>query len=134
MGTNYYWYPIPPCSMCHRPATTSYHIGKSSAGWVFALHTYPTEGIHDLYDWMPMLLTPGADIRDEYDTPIPAQEMIAIITERRAWQHCEDVRDPTTGVRTTRLVPLKRHLVDHMRVLKHGKGTWDCFANHGDYW
>ena len=46
MGTNYYL-SSKPCSCCGRKDSQR-HIGKSSAGWVFALHVYPDQAKGEL--------------------------------------------------------------------------------------
>lgn len=65
MGTNYYLEPKPPCQCCGRPFE-QLHIGKSSAGWCFALHVIPERGIKDLDDWVRIWSQPEARIVDEY--------------------------------------------------------------------
>lgn len=49
MGTNYYLQKN-VCGCCGRPEK-QIHIGKSSAGWAFALRVYPHDGIKDYDDW-----------------------------------------------------------------------------------
>ena len=79
MGTNYYLIEQPPCIRCGREYEAR-HIGKSSAGWVFALRIYPDEGINTLEDWKP-LLEKGV-IKNEYDEVIPFNVMLDAITMR----------------------------------------------------
>ena len=62
MGTNYYLYQKPDCECCGRPFEPL-HIGKSSAGWCFALHIMPEDGISTLLDWCALWSAPGAFIR-----------------------------------------------------------------------
>lgn len=84
MGTNYYYEPAPGpmCPTCkHQEPTESLHIGKSSAGWVFALRIWPEKNIHTLEDWK-MLWASGGQIRDEYGGQITPQEMLTEITQR----------------------------------------------------
>lgn len=118
MGTNYYLEPEPPCATCGR-GYDRLHIGKSSAGWVFALHVIPEEGINDLIDWIARWLKPGAVIRDEYGTEIAPGEMLNRIVARTCnpdgarWLHA------TKGPRG-----LARAQIGH-NVIGHGAGTWD---------
>ena len=77
MGTNYYL-EVPRCPTCG--SGEDLHIGKSSMGWVFALHVYPEEGIHDLSDWVEKWKT--GKIENEYGDGVPADEMERIITKR----------------------------------------------------
>jgi len=79
MGTNYYLVPQPPCPHCGRPYE-SRHIGKSSAGWCFALHVYPDEGICNLEDWRREW--DGKQIIDGYGREITAPELLSVIDRR----------------------------------------------------
>lgn len=81
MGTNYYWYERPACPTCGR-RDEPLHVGKSSAGWVFALRIYPELGIHDLDDWRERWRRPGSELRDEYDRPADAELLEGAITQR----------------------------------------------------
>lgn len=107
MGTNFYWLEKPPCPTCGH-AEEGKHIGKSSVGWVFALHVYPEEGIHGLDDWIARFFRDGTDIRDEYGKLVPASEMVQRIAGRSAG-----------GRELLRASPDGRH------TLGHGPGTWD---------
>lgn len=96
MGTNFYLKKaaVPACSHCGRdeePADEWLHIGKSSAGWCFALRVYPElnednarklgiSAINDLPDWIPLFERYG--IVDEYGRDVSTQAMISKITER----------------------------------------------------
>lgn len=84
MGTNYYYETAgeAPCEHCGRGGgTETLHIGKSSAGWVFALCIYPERGIHSLADWQ-RLWAAGGQIRDEYGDVCPAGIVLETITQR----------------------------------------------------
>ena len=87
MGTNYYLEAQPPCPHCGRPYE-SRHIGKSSAGWCFALHVYPDEGICNLDDWKQEW--EGKRIVDEYGREITTDELLSLIDRRgrlsRTWE------------------------------------------------
>ncbi len=107
MGTNYYWFKEDKCKCCKReyPAI---HIGKSSAGWVFALHVYPEEGLHNLEDWKLRWATKDSYIEDEYGRVIDIEMMLEIITNR-IWKG--DL--------------LRRNPMDNDFCVGRGKGTWD---------
>lgn len=136
MGTNYYWseHLQPACPACgHQPTVQELHIGKSSAGWVFALHVYPEQGIHDLDDWKERFQRSCA-IWDEYGTAVSISEMLKTITERKwtepKWRkvlpaievmefyRMNDCLDGPNGCLRAKLRP--------NAVIKHGAGTWDC--------
>lgn len=135
MGTNYYWN-TNECPQCGRGDAPK-HIGKSSAGWVFALHVYPEEGIADLDDWEEVWKGSGS-IRDEYGTPLTVDEMRIVIMARACpekwegppppiyanWEqfHAHNLSEPgPAGLLRTRLAA-------DPRCTKHGAGTWDCFT------
>lgn len=124
MGTNYHLHK-PACASCgHEPP--SLHIGKSSAGWVFALHVYPKEAspgvsffdqsnswgitVDDLPDWIKLFETGQYTIINEYGEHVSPSEMIKIISERKPLREQFE---------------LKRWEVEHLRVLGPGAGTWD---------
>lgn len=111
MGTNYYWYPSPQCEHCGRE-DKPIHVGKSSGGWVFALHVYPenylSDKIKDLKGWQRLFDIGGSYIRDEYGKIIKRHDMMKIITKRK-------------GLNKEKL---RRHDLDSF-CIKHGKGTWD---------
>ncbi len=73
MGTNYYV----------KTDEKTLHLGKSSAGWTFALRVYPELSINSLTDWVP-LLGYGL-IEDEYGTAYTAGEILLIILNRRGY-------------------------------------------------
>lgn len=78
MGTNYYCHG-PACEHCGRSDPIQ-HIGKSSVGWVFALHV--GDGVKSLDDWRAVWSRPGVVIRDESGRVISKEEMEKIILER----------------------------------------------------
>lgn len=103
MGTNYYLErkSKSPCQCCGRPYEAErLHIGKSSRGWVFALHvgTDPDGPLpRDLAEWRNLWLTPEWQIVDEYGHQISEENMLWIITGRpaalqRRSQEGDDVR------------------------------------------
>ena len=81
MGTNYYM---------TTPHAELIHIGKSSVGWVFALHI-STPGRDEvtalgrpIRDWLDMkwaIENAAVTITDEYGSPVTAEEMIHIVEE-----------------------------------------------------
>lgn len=116
MGTNYYLETESPCAHCGRSDPEKrLHIGKSSAGWCFALRVYPDRGIEDLDDWELEWAKPGAVIFDEYGDRIDVEEMRRVIAERRYASGRE----------------MLRHAIDGKFCIGHGKGTWDLIQ--GDF-
>ena len=81
MGTNYYHYLSGEreCSHCGQ-SMPNRHIGKSSAGWCFSLHTYPEDEIYGLEEWKRQWET-GA-IFDEYGTRVTPEQMLSVILDR----------------------------------------------------
>ncbi len=126
MGTNFYLHRN-ICSCCGR-GDEPLHIGKSSGGWVFALHIYPENGINDLEDWIKIWTQQNATIKDEYERIVIPDVMMDIITERK-WPRKKDF-DPD-WLRENYAEPgpngLARSVIDG-RCVKHGNGTWDCFV------
>lgn len=129
MGTNYYL-------IINDDNDKKLHIGKSSGGWVFSLRIYPDVGINDLDDWIPMFSK--GTIVDEYNDVISYQQLMMLITERRSNKQWDErtydypysdeqsfhkynysERGPNNLFRSV----LDSHCV------KHGAGTWSCFAN-----
>lgn len=80
MGTNYYLH-RPKCRCCGR-APERLHIGKSSAGWVFALVIHPQENIVSLSDWKDIWSDPGNEIIDEYGKLKSPEDILQTITGR----------------------------------------------------
>lgn len=137
MGTSYYLHTRQPCECCGRPYTPM-HIGKSSAGWCFALHVIPENGINDLEDWLVLWSQPGARIEDEYGGPVSTDMMEGIITGR-SWPRTFDQNGrwaQLNGYATEQDFHLKNHSQRGPNGLlrnaigngcvKHGDGTWDC--------
>ena len=124
MGMNYYLHTKPPCECCKRPYAPL-HIGKSSAGWCFALHVIPEKEINDLEDWRALWLQPWARIEDEYGNPVSTDMIEEIITERVTEQHFHRKNHSQCGPNS-----LFRHAIGNGCV-KHGDGTWDYIE--GDF-
>lgn len=136
MGTNYYWHENPPCEKCGH-AQEKIHIGKSSGGWCFSLHVYPTKMIHDLADWSALFSKPDSHITNEYGETISKFEMLDIIVKRSreerwdkppfgylSWLQFHQSNHSEQGPNG-----LVRFKVDGARCIKHGMGTWDCFIS-----
>lgn len=131
------------------------HIGKSSAGWCFALHVYPTrlyeselpETIDprpvNLGQWIGLLESTAANasarIVDEYGSTLTVAEMVETITDR-AWSRVSDF--PNRLYRTeaefhrinrSERGPngLLRHQIGDSHCIAHGDGTWDLIV--GDF-
>ena len=130
MGTNYYWHPKGYCDACERPKGDGVHIGKSSAGWVFALHVYPSPIYSDdvpddvrigsLDDWRALFGKPGGVIVNEYGDLVTADAMVKTITER-TWPGAPDM-DPFVQSGPN---GLRRSTIDGFHTIGHGGGTWD---------
>lgn len=125
MGTNYYMLNgKPPCKECGRPFEDERHIGKSSAGWVFALHVYPEEGINNLLDWLVLIAKEGTRIRDEYGHTVSVEDLLRTIVGRRGK---EEFRP--SWLAQNQAVPgphgLARSRIDGHHTIGHGEGTWD---------
>lgn len=106
------------------------HIGKSSAGWCFALHVEPDRPGYpqSLDDWKVVWSTPGWSIRDEYDVPLTAAEMLAEIQDR-SWPERER-SDEFLRQNSAVIGPsgLLRNAFRAGRCVGHGEGTWDLIA------
>lgn len=124
MGTNYYFYENSPCEKCGR-SDEARHIGKSSAGWVFALHVYPEDGINTLDDWGIRFTKAAAIIRDEYGRDVGQSDMWTIITGRK-WKD-RDQSEQWYRENHAEAGPhgLARTSVDGRYCVGHGEGTWD---------
>ncbi len=106
MGTNFYLIDEDsnkPCKCCGH-LVSPLHIGKSSAGWAFALHVIPEKGVTTLEDWRRLWSLPGKRILDEYGNEISPKFMEDIITIRRG---------------------VSRSEVDGVHCVGHGGGPWD---------
>lgn len=135
MGTNYYLERT--CECCGHGA--QYHIGKSSAGWCFALHV-GTEAeplilpqgvdVRDWPDWQRAIVT-GAELGwrvvDEYGRGTTLMELADII-ENRGWPQSPGAHSLFDFERNkAELGPngLVRSKVDGRHCVGHGDGTWD---------
>lgn len=139
MGTNFYWLAPEhaPCPHCGRAADAErLHIGKSSAGWVFALHVIPESGIHGLGDWRKRFEIPGSVVVNEYGESVPLEELLHTITERqgRPWNTREsawygyDSEEEFHRANGSERGPngLLQSKIDGRRCIGHGHdGTYD---------
>lgn len=138
MGTNYYWHEKHECETCGRPYEPK-HIGKSSMGWVFALHVYPENGIADIDDWERLWAMPGSKILDEYGREVTVAEMRAAIMARarpdEVWKRSPALYDSWEEFHAAN--NSERGPAGLLRTrggynfVRHGAGTWDCFT--GDF-
>jgi len=131
MGTNYYWNETPDCPHCHRAGERK-HIGKSSAGWVFALHVYPDEGINDIDDWAERFWK-SPKITDEYGATVTPGEMLAVIMirGRENGQYPKDFDWQANGAMRGPNGLIRAQTGQAYRTIRHGAGTWDC--HEGDF-
>jgi len=131
MGTNYYLTEN-ECPHCGRSGGEFLHIGKLSAGWLFALRVYPEDyppyegdyvritGVFEkilgkptldtLDDWI--LMFQHYRIVDEYGRDVSAENLLS------------SIRQDTWNGR-----PAKHHAIDGHACFQHGP-TYDYFRGH----
>lgn len=126
MGTNYYL-EGQGCPTCKRPTGDRLHIGKSSAGWHFALQVLPDLGITDLQDWLLLLIAPDASIKDEYGKEVTLARMLEIILKRN---HVEKFPKEATW-RELNQAAIGRNGLACRRNCQQGHGTYDLVE--GDF-
>lgn len=145
MGCNFYLHGLEetiPCPHCGQDISEPpLHIGKSSGGWVFALHVIPERDLNSLDDWMALLRKhePTTEIRSEEGEVLSIAELNDRIVDRR-WHHSVEDRDfPDGWYRSLKdfyerncAEPgpnnLIRSKVDGVYCVGHGEGTWDLRA------
>lgn len=127
MGTNYYML-RDACEKCGR-SDDRLHIGKSSAGWCFALHVIPEDGINDWPDWLERLKQPGVVIQNEYGEVVTLDKLTATVMNRE-WTGAKQLYPQWYTENHAQCGPngLARHALDHRHCVKHGDGTWDCIV------
>lgn len=131
MGTNYYLIEnvtANACPTCGKQAEEPwrYHIGKSSAGWNFAVHVDEDERIRSLDDLLPMFVDKRYRIEDEYGDVISAVEMCQIIMARynpKPKYSPEFLRQNYAEVGLNGLLRST-----HQFCAGRGEGTWDYFT------
>jgi hypothetical protein len=112
MSANYYLRAKPACT-CYGREYERLHIGKSSAGWCFALRVYDDgTGPANLAEWVDLF---PFGVVDEYGREVSPEEMLAIITERKPWNGR----------------PLHRHQSREWHVIEYGGETYDLL--HGEF-
>lgn len=84
MGTNYYTMKKEPCPTCAHGGE-DYHIGKSSAGWLFIFASYPEEGLTSKKAWEEFLK--GRVIEDEYGRVVPYPDFMSLVENRQGKRH-----------------------------------------------
>ena len=123
MGTNYYLLKN-VCPHCNH-AEEKLHIGKSSAGWYFALHV--TEDIKSFVEWAKLFAPPNIII-DEYGDKIEPKEMLSIISARRRREEYRPKMSAIELAQNNCTIDYKnnllRHKVDGQRCIGTGDGTW----------
>lgn len=80
MGTNYY-FEQEKCPCCGH-AKQRLHLGKMSAGWVFALQVLPEEGLNCLEDWEARIKASLDPIIDEYGREVNWMDLKRDIQQR----------------------------------------------------
>ena len=142
MGTNYY------AEQTHlvEPATTL-HLGKSSAGWCFALHIYPDMGISSYADMIAMLERCSVlgihewQIKDEYGRNISISEFKGVVANRNGgpkplrlsfqksgwYSSFKDFLDKNSAQEGP--FNLLRANIDGELCVGHGDGTFDYFVH-----
>ncbi len=144
MGTNYYLTEKPPCECCGREYE-QLHIGKSSAGWTFALHVADPDDDcpvvpRDLLGWRELLGGPGA-IKDEYGRELSSSQMIDVIANRGRKERPVSVftLQPYGASKVAFLRQndaewgpnnLLRRKIDGRHCIGHGSGTWDLVIGY----
>tara|TARA_R110002050_G_scaffold222861_1_gene358657 strand:+ start:53 stop:421 length:369 start_codon:yes stop_codon:yes gene_type:complete len=115
MGTNYYVYT--PTNH-----NNGKHFGKRSAGWDFALHVYPDEGIFRLEDWLLLLSDKKVEVRDGYNKRIKLKPLLRKVMglERKAMLKPLPQKDAVINPFTDRLHPTS--------------GCWGVHSIHTSYY
>ena len=93
MSINIY-FDVGHCSCCGR-ADAEYHVGKFNAGWVFALHLIPEEGLNTLQDWTDLITTLRKDgnalsIHDDYGNRMSWNHVLSKIAAHHSSTAWED--------------------------------------------
>lgn len=125
MGTNFYL----ETDVCPHCGTSKgrLHIGKSGAGWCFALHVEPERGISNLVDWRLLWSQPNSRIIDEHGVEYGIGAIEAEITQRG---RSEPVPEGF-GYAMNAAEPGPDNLIRHQingRCIGHGAGPWDLIV------
>lgn len=133
MSTNYYATidAAEPCAHCgHVPEPRRIHIGKSSAGWTFALHVEPDDPEHPSTwsEWLAFLARADVSIEDEYGLPCQLATFVDVV-------ECRSSSRPSPApewMERNGAVPGPRGLVRrHLSVYTIGHGE-DYYPNDGN--
>jgi len=128
MGINYY-VRRNACPLCGRSGD-ELHVGKSSAGWCFSLHTIPEEGINSLEDWKIIFNdNNNAHIEDEYKRMVSVNTMLEIITQRN-WVREGELLDGFHKKNHSEPGPngLIRYKIGGGHCVGHGDETYDLIV------
>jgi hypothetical protein len=121
------------------------HIGRSAAGWTFALHVYPELGVADLEDWIGLINKYPDSITDQHGKRVTAMEMLTQIQMREtdvdftkpmssaakaahgvaSWLQFHQENQSCAGPNG-----LLRNTISGS-CIGHGEGTWDLIV--GDF-
>lgn len=141
MGTNYYFV-VNPCPHCGHQ--DKFHIGKSSAGWYFALHV-GVEGaelvvlgirVRCLADWERVWVSGKGRIETEYGEVCSVVELRQEVTER-SWECRHAITDDVLrrnyaepGVNGLLRAATAPSPYAHPSCVGHGEenGTWDLMV------
>jgi len=123
MGTNYHL-EMERCPHCGKPRE-ELHIGKSSAGWVFALHIYPDRGVHDFPDWIDLFANPNNVIMDEYGKALKPEEFLPVVLLRFGKRDGDHLTREWLQVNQAVLGPHNLARCREDEHTKHGRGTYD---------
>ena len=129
MGTNYYVVDETDyCKYCGK-GKKEVHLGKSSAGWCFALNVYPEKGINNWADILDYVK--DKQIYNEYGDLISVEKFIDVVTNR-SWAAKKTDFDHFLEVNQAELGPnnLLRHKISGF-CIGHGEGTYDYMV--GDF-
>ena len=130
MGTNYY-FGEPPCAHCGA-VPERLHVGKASAGWVFALHVIPDLGLTSLDAWVLFMRErPAWAIENDngVEDVRTIDDLLRVITQR-SWSR-KTVPDAETLARNHAVLGpngLLRSRVDGIHCVGNGEGTWDLIT------
>lgn len=94
--------------------TQEIHIGKSSMGWHFTLCIYPAYGISSFEDWEKLFYSGNCTILNEYDEEISPEEMISIITDRKALEWTPDISKEKILERETKILKSQNELMESL--------------------
>jgi hypothetical protein len=137
-----------PCCGHTKKERKKRHLGKSSAGWCYALHVYPEEGLHTLADVQLHIcdvIGNGGHIENEYGDIVSVEDWVKCVTVRSAKHPVDYQRDLAEAFGHRRYQSVKHYLdamqavegpnnllrakIDGRRCIGHGTGTWYYFIN-----